>query len=433
MGRWWQLCGVVICAALFVGSGCSREQPGTPSANAAPGERKISVSVARVEGQDVERSVQIVGTLMAQDEVTLGTEVPSTIAKILVDMGDSVQAGQVVIKLDEREARLEVERLSASLQAARESLGRSQQVLESSRANVERAQAVLADARINLKRFEGLFSEGAISASQRDSAQTQYDVAVASLRSSEAQYESDRAAVKNAEASVMQAMAALDIARKRLQDTDVVSPITGFVRKRLVNVGETFKEKTPLMSLVATHALKLQGDVPERFAPQIEVGRPVRVEVEAFPGQTFPGTVTRVSPTVDVESRSFGVEASVPNPKGVLKPGFFAKASILTGTEKNAPFVPEEAVASFAGIVKVYVIVDGKAEERRVKTGVRQDSRVEILEGVKVGETLATSSLSQLATGTAVTIQPGSGNGPAPGKGESGGPGNAKTEKKRAS
>ena len=218
--------------------------------------------------------------------------------------------------------------------------------------------------------------------------------------------------------------------RKRLQDTDVVSPITGFVRKRLVNVGETFKEKTPLMSLVATHTLKLQGDVPERFAPQIEVGRTVRVEVEAFPGQTFPGAITRVSPTVDVESRSFGVEASVPNPKGVLKAGFFAKALILTGTGKNAPFVPEDAVASFAGIVKVYVIADGKAEERRVKTGVRQDSRVEILEGVKVGETVATSSLSQLATGTAVTIQTGSGNGSAPGKGERGGSGTARTEQK---
>src|SRR5512134_4080839 len=139
----------MICAACVVGPGCSRERPGTRSANAAPGERKIAVSVAKVEGQDVERSVQIVGTLMAQEEVTLGTEVPSTVAKILVDMGDRVQAGQVVIKLDEREARLEVERLSASLQAARESLGRSQQVLESSRANVERAQAVLADARIN--------------------------------------------------------------------------------------------------------------------------------------------------------------------------------------------------------------------------------------------------------------------------------------------
>ena len=409
--------------ALLAGLGCSREKSSTRAANTAPGERKIAVAATQVEGQEVQRTVQIVGTLIAQEEVTLGTEVPSTVAKILVDMGDRVQVGQVVIKLDEREARLEVERLSASLQAARESLGRSQQVLESGRANVERSQAVLADARINLKRFEGLFGEGAISASQRDSAQTQFDVAVASLRVSEAQYESDRASVKNAEASVVQATAALDIARKRLQDTDVASPITGVVRKRLVNEGETVKEKTPLMSLVATNALKLQGDVPERFAPQISVGRAVRVEVEAYPDQTHPGTITRVSPAVDVESRSFQVEASVPNPKGLLKPGFFAKASILVGAERNVPFVPEEAVASFAGIVKVYAIVDGKAEERRVKTGVRRDGRVEILDGVKVGETVATSSLGQLATGTAVTLGAGPRNGGGPAVGENGRPG----------
>jgi membrane fusion protein (multidrug efflux system) len=236
--------------------------------------------------------------------------------------------------------------------------------------------------------------------------------------------------VNNSEASVEQAMATLDIARKRLRDTEVVSPINGFVRKRLVNAGETFKEKTPLISLVATSALKLQGDVPERFAPQVDVGRSVRVEVEAYPDQRFPGVITRVSPAVDVDSRSFAVEASVPNPQGLLKPGFFAKASILTRTEKNAPFVPEEAVVSFAGIVKVYAIADGKAEERRVKTGMRTDGRVEILEGVRVGETVATSNLSQLATGTAVTVQSGSRTGSASGKTQEGGSSNARTEKK---
>jgi multidrug efflux pump subunit AcrA (membrane-fusion protein) len=424
---------VAVAAACFLGSGCSQERPGTSSANASPGERRIAVSAATVVGQDVERSVQVVGTLAAEEEVTLGTEVPSTVAKILVDMGDRVHAGQVVIKLDDREARLEVERLSASLQAARESLGRSRQMLESSHANVERAQAVLVDGRINLKRFEGLFGEGAISASQRDSAQTQHDVAVASLRSSEAQYESDRAAVKNVEASVVQATAALDIARKRLQDTDVVSPIAGFVRKRLVNVGETFKEKTPLMSIVATNALKLQGDVPERFAPQIGIGRTVRVEVEAYPGQAFPGTITRLSPTVDVESRTFAVEASIPNPKGLLKPGFFAKASILTGLEKNVPFVPEEAVASFAGIVKVYAIVDGTVEERRVKAGVRRNGLVEVLDGVTVGETIATSGLSQLATGTAVTVHEGSRTDQTPAKGENARPGGATKKANKSS
>jgi len=422
----------MFCAACVVGLGCSRERPGTRSANAAPGEKKISISVAEVGGRDVTRSVQIVGTLLPEEEVTLGTEVAATVARVFVELGDRVQTGKLVIKLDDRAARLEVERQTATLQVARETLDRSRQVSELGRANVERAQAVLADARINLKRFEGLYGEGAISASQRDSAQTQYDVAVASLRASEAQYESDRAAMKSAEASVEQAKVALEIARKLLQDTNIVSPINAYVRKRFVNVGDTFKEKTPLVSLVATENLKLQGDVPERFAPLVVLGRPVQIEVEAYANQTFPSTITRISPSVDVESRSFTVEASVPNAKGLLKPGFFAKASILTGMEKNVPFVPEEAVASFAGIVKVYVITDGKAEERRVKTGVRTDGRVEILEGVKVGETVATSNLSQLATGTSVAVQSGARNGQAPAKGENGRPGGSRAETKKA-
>ena len=396
------LCGFVLAAV-----GCSREKSGASPANASPGERKIAITVARADGREVERSVQIVGTLLAQEEVTLANEVPATIDKILVDLGDRVRKGQVLIKLDEREPRLEVERAAANLQAAREALARARQMLDWNRANVERSQAVLSDAQVNLKRFQDLFGEGAISASQRDSAQTQTDVALASLRANDAQYESDRAAAKNAEANVEQAITGLELARKRLKDTEIVAPFDGFVRKRLVNPGETYKEKTPLMSLVATQALKLQGEVPERFAPQLGPGRQVRVEVEAYPGRTFPGAITRVSPAVDVESRTFTVEASVPNPGGVLKPGFFAKASIITGMERNVPFVPEEAVVTFAGIVKVYVIANGKAEERRVTTGQRRDGRVEILEGVKVGETVATSGLSQLATGTAVAVQAG--------------------------
>jgi RND family efflux transporter MFP subunit len=391
------------------------------------------VTVAQVGGQDVTRSVQIVGTLLPEEEVTLGTEVAATVAKVFVELGDRVQPGQLIVKLDDRAARLEVERQTATLQVAREALDRSRQVSETSRANVERAQAVLADARINLKRFEGLFGEGAISASQRDSAQTQHDVAVASLRASEAQFESDRAAMKSAEASIEQAKVALEIARKLLQDTNIVSPINAFVRKRFVNVGDTFKEKTPLVSLVATENLKFQGDVPERFAPLITLGRRVQIEVEAYANQTFPSTITRISPSVDVESRSFTVESSVPNPKGLLKPGFFAKATILTGMEKNVPFVPEEAVASFAGIVKVYVIAEGKAEERRVKTGARTDGRVEILEGVKVGESVATSNLNQLATGTAVVVQSGSRNSLAPAKGENGRPEGAAKKGSKAS
>jgi HlyD family secretion protein len=400
---------VLLAVSALTGWGCSRQEAATAAAKDPPGSRPVSITVAQAEGREVRRSIQVVGTLMPQEEVTLGNDVPATVDKIFVDLGDRVHKGQVVIKLDEREARLEVERQTANLQAAREALQGARQVLDLDRANLERNQALLADARTNLKRFQGLFSEGAISASQRDSALTQHDVAAASIRASEAQLESDRAAVKNAEASVEQARAALELARKRLQDTDLVAPFDGFVRKRLVNPGETYKEKTPLVSLVATQALKLQGEVPERFAPLVAVGHPVQVEVEAFPGRSFTGRIVRVSPAVDVETRTFTVEAAIPNPDGALKPGFFAKAAVLVGTDRDVPFVPEDAVASLAGIVKVFVVTDGRAEERRVKTGERRDGWAEILDGVRPGETVATSNLSQLATGTRVQVQSGSG------------------------
>jgi multidrug efflux pump subunit AcrA (membrane-fusion protein) len=407
----WAWTAAIVGSGLVALGGCSQEKPAAPTANSA-GSRKVGVTVAEVQGQEVRRTVQVVGTLISQQEVTLGTEVPSTVSRILVDLGDRVEAGQLLVKLDDREARLEVDRLTATLQAAREALARSRQTLESSRANVERAQAVLIDAQLNLRRFQGLLAEGAISASQRDSAQMQYDVAVAGLRSAEAQLESDRAAIKNAEAGIEQSVAGLELARKRLKDTDVISPIAGFVRKRLVNEGETFKEKTPLIAIVALQALKLQGEVPERFAPQVRVGHPVQVEVEAHLGRSFPGHVSRVSPVVDVENRSFTVEASIPNPQGLLRPGFFAKASIVVGTERNVPFAPENAVVSFAGNIKVFVVTGATVEERRVRTGSRRDGLVEILEGVKTGEMVATSNLSQLATGTAISVQQGSG-GPA--------------------
>jgi multidrug efflux pump subunit AcrA (membrane-fusion protein) len=403
--------------------GCSQERPRSKAANTEAGARTINVTVGQVVGQDVERTVQMVGTLLPAEEVTLGTEVAATVRMIFVDFGDPVRAGQVVIKLDDRSARLDIERTSASLKAAQESLSRAIKVLESSRANVDRAKAVLADAAVNRKRLEGLFSEGAISASARDSARTQHEVSLASLRVAEAQYESDQASVKAAEASAEQAQAALAVSQKALQDTEVVSPIDGFVRKRLVNVGDTFKEKTPLLSIVATQTLRLQGEVPERFASQVALGRAVRMEVEAYPGQMFPCTITRINPSVDSENRSFLVEASVPNPKGLLKPGFFAKAVIVTGMDRNVPFVPEEAVVSLAGNVKVYVIEGNKAEEHRVRTGIRRDGLVEILEGVKIGQIVATSNLTQLATGTSVTVQTGSrSDGPGEKPANAGGP-----------
>jgi len=205
---------------------------------------------------------------------------------------------------------------------------------------------------------------------------------------------------------VEQARASLDFNKKRLGDNLIRSPVNGAVKRKLTSAGEAIKEKTPVMVLVVTDPLRFQGTVPERFSPRVAVGQPVEVRVEAYRDRTFAGKISRMSPAVETESRSLLVEALVPNARGELKPGFFARGQILTGLDRDVAFVPEAAVYTFVGIHKVFVVKDGSVEERQVKVGIRQEGSVEV-EGVRPGETVATSGLARLSTGIKVRVAAG--------------------------
>jgi len=367
---------IVACGfALAALGGCSRGKP-QEAASQAPAEQVVTVSAKPVETREVKRTVEMVGTLGGWEEVTISNELPGIIEKMLVDLGDKVKKGQLLIRLDQRETRLALTQAEANLEAAKKALAQ--------------AQAEWRDADLNLKRVSQLHSEGVIATSQLDVAQTRFDAVEAQVHAREADIDRFRALV--------------DLARKRISDTEIVAPISSEVRQRLVSTGEAVKEKTPLLHLVVTDPLKLQGTVPERFAPEIAVEQPVDVVVEAFAGRVFPGVVQRVSPAVDVQTRSLALEAKVPNPEGLLKPGFFAKGLILTGTDPQAVFVSEEAVYSFVGIAKAFVVRDGVAQERQVKLGTRLDGLVEITEGLQPGEVVATSSLPQLYQGAKVRV-----------------------------
>jgi multidrug resistance efflux pump len=401
-------CGLMALAAWL--PACSREdkpaaqpeQP-PPAAEVQRSQPAVRVTAARVVLRDVQRAVEFVGILKPEDELTISNESPGTVERILVDLGDRVTAGQLLLKLDPREAQFALDQAQANLSASRRALGRAKANLAASEANVVRARAVLENAKTNRRRFEALFAEGAVSANQRDAAVTDADVAQASLRSVEAQLESDREAIAGAEAAIAQAEAAVATAGKRLEDTDIRAPAAGEVQKRLVSAGESAKERTPLLVLVRTQTLKLAGEIPERFATAVRTGQPVRIKTDANPGDEFNGEVVRVAPAIAAETRSFAIEAAVPNPVGALKAGAFAKAEILVRKDTGVPFIPEDAVVSLAGITKVFVLAGGKVTERIVRLGSRQDGMVEVLEGVRPGERLAKSNLEQLAEGQQVT------------------------------
>lgn len=395
-------------AALVGAAACGRDSnaKGAPGAATKKGQADaaITITVAPAESRAVERLVEMVGTLSPMDEVTLSVDQPSTIAKVLVDLGDRVRAGQVVVELDDREDRLRVEQAQAALVASQRAVDRARATVEASRANIARAQAQMTDAQANYKRFDDLLKDGAVSARERDAAQMQYDVGRATLEAAQAQMVSDQEAARNTDAQVEQARANLEFTKKRLGDNVIRSPVSGAVKRKLTSAGEAIKEKTPVMVLVVTDPLRFQGTVPERLSPRVAIGQPVKVRVEAYRDRTFAGKISRLSPAVETESRSLMVEALVPNPRADLKPGFFARGDILTGTDRDTAFVPEAAIYTFVGINKAFVVKDGMVEERPVKLGVRQDGAVEVQEGVRPGETVATSGLARLSTGLKVRV-----------------------------
>ena len=128
--------------------------------------------------------------------------------------------------------------------------------------------------------------------------------------------------------------------------------------------------------------------------------------VEAFPGQIFKGTVAYVGPTVDQGTRTFRVEVLVPNSDRRLRPGFFAKGTVMTHADDQLLAVPDAAVSALAGVSTVFVIEDGKARQQEVTVGAAQDGLIEIVTGLKGTERLATTNLNQLATGAAVRTSP---------------------------
>lgn len=425
---------VVTASLVLFLAGCGGEKT---SALPKKGERPaapppLAITVAPVQTRTVQRTVETTGSLLAWEEVALNTAVAGRAARLLVDLGDRVKAGQVLAELDRREFALAVEQAEAALRAARDQVKRARaqvagaeanlrQVRESLKtweANDNRARAALEEARANLERARQLLQQELIAARDFDAARTQYESMLAQYQTSqvertqypdrvrvaEAQLQSERSSLEVAESEVKQREAGLGIATKRLADASLTAPIAGVIAKRHVNPGEYLKENTTVFTIVQDNPLKYSGTVPERAALEVRPGRVVRLQVDPVPGRLFEGRITRVSPAVDVSQRTVALEAEVPNAQGLLKPGLFARGAVAIREDPGVAFVPEQAVSYFVGITKVFVVADGKTQERAVKVGEKRDGMVEILEGVRPGERVATSSLAQLYDGAPVTV-----------------------------
>lgn len=393
---------LIACLLAALLYGCDRNTSAAKTGGEDGEAASLPVTVTPVRAQKVQRRVEMVATLYASEEVIVSSMVEGRLAAVEADLGDRVSSGQILARIEDTEFRFAVEQAEASLRETLARLGLDRlpppnfDVAKTSQAI--KAQAALSDARSHLGRMETLLEEKVISAQEYDSAETRYKTALADYKNS---IEEGRSLVALAYSKDAQ----LGAARKRLKDATVQAPLAGSVSKRSISAGEYVKAGTPLFTIVQDHPLKLRGLIAERYVPEIRPGQPVEVRVDAFPDQIFAGKLTRIAPSAEVSSRSFLVEGLVENATRLLKPGFFAKASILTGVDPAALTVPQQALATFAGITKVFVIENDVARERVVETGARVGTNeVEIVRGVGPGELVAISGLSRLAGGMRVKV-----------------------------
>ncbi|MFN0100534.1 MAG: efflux RND transporter periplasmic adaptor subunit [Bryobacteraceae bacterium] len=388
----------VLFSVLLLGLvGCNKEEPTV----AAKAEGPLTVRTAQAKGREVRRIVESVGTFYPMEEAIISAEIEGRAEEVKHDLGDLVNAGEVLVRINDEEQRYQVAQSEAQLRQSLERLGLKtdkERLTDAREApDVRRAQAELNEADQRLKRISSLVD-------QNIGAKSELDQANARQQAMKAAYDSTINQTRNLMQEVERFKAILDLQRKKLRDTTVKAPFRAFVKERQVTVGQFLRANTPLFVLVKTDPIRLRVEIPERMAPWIKINQQVDISVEAFQGRKFQGKIWRISPTVDQNKRTFVAEVLVANEAGELKSGSYARAHVPTSHSERVTVLPQRAVYYIMGSNKAFVIKDGVVDSRDVKMGDRFESDVEILEGVTDGEVVALTQLAKLDTGVKVRI-----------------------------
>lgn len=351
---------VPVAVSLLAGVSCGRTQGAASKGRATP--PPVVVRVAPVAVQEVVYKIKALGSLEAQEIVHVTAEVEGAVAAVLFNEGDRVTPKTVLLRIDPDRYRLEAERAEATY---RKTL-----------ADQHRAESDLAR-REQLAR-EQLVAPEELTRSRQETERLQAETAAAK--------------------------AAWDWALKNLQRSDVRPPQAGVINTRAVDTGEFVKSGTVLATLVDTSRLRLRFKVSEAESLRAREGATVSFRVAAVGERDFPARIYHVGGVADPATRQVEVLGWVQNP-GMLKPGFFAEVTLAAESRKDALVVPEGAVqASERGFV-TYAVEGGKARMRPIQIGLRTGTGVlEVLSGLKAGETVVIEGSDRLADGVAVQI-----------------------------
>jgi len=334
---------------------CTKEKKEQP-------ERAVNVRIATVEKKKIQPYLETTGTLKADEEVTVSSEVDGIVRQIKVNEGSPVNKGTLLVEINEIDYMLDWKRSESAL---------------------KQVEANLANAQAEYKRKDTLYKEELITQQQFDDISTKLALAEAEL---------DRA------------KATLAISKEKLVRTKVYSPLTGAVKEKRVSVGDYVRNGTPLLQLIKINPLKLNFTISEKDAASIKIGQEVAFRVDSYATKQFKGRVGLIYPNVEERTRTLQAEAIVPNANHMLKPGFFARTLIYTAAPREVVVAPITALLYDNAVIRIFVVDGDKARERVVKIGGKYGEFVEVVEGLKELEQIVVIGQNNLSEGVKVNV-----------------------------
>jgi RND family efflux transporter MFP subunit len=363
------------------GAGASGRRGGGPGAR--PPMTVEMVAAARHEIVDY---VGVVGNLIGEATVDVVPRVAGRLEAVSVQLGDRVTKGQQVAKIEDREIREQINEAEANL-------GVNQATLTQRESDALALGTTLE--RIRLQHKAGLVATQAL-----EDAETRHAAAVSQVTGAKAQMQQTRARIEGLKIT--------------LSNTTILSPVDGFVSRRLLDPGAFAGANTQVLSVVAIGTVRLVASVVEKDFKRVQVGVPAVVEVDTFPGEQFMGQVSRVAPVFDPATRTAQIEIEVPNPGFRLKPGMYARVRLTVERRANALTVPRNALVDMSGRRGVFVVEEQTARFQEVRTGLQDAERVEVIDGVAEGQRVVTTGALALRDGDRVLLaseEQGNGNG----------------------
>lgn len=421
-------------------SGCGANASTTANTNNQP----VIVDVTTVPAviKPIPTYIEATGNLASDAQTDVAPAVAGKITEVNFDIGTYVNQGDVLVRLDSRDAAIRVEQARAQVEQQRKAVGQAEANVDQAIASLRQTQARLGVtdgqtfqirdfsqvktitaqlelAEKELRRAERLLETGDVSRSiydqrrsQRDALLGQLDearsnaaVAIRAISTAQSAVGTARAAAASARAGIATLEAQVAQAQKAVTDNVIRAPISGFVSDKVADVGEYISPSAPnakIATIVRTSTLRLKIDLPEQEIGKIATGQGISLQTSAYPNRNFAGIVARVSPSLNATARTLVVEAEVQNTEGLLKPGQFATVRIVQSKPESAVMIPVAAVKTVGETNSVFVIKDGAAREQYVQLGLLENDMIQVKQGVIEGDIVATSNLGALQDGILV-------------------------------